>query len=81
MKIKWKLSKKVIKEDHINFINGTESYKSLLNEKRNSINDVEKKSSGYYNNRFVKINKNDFKDIETTLNEIILKYYHTTKKS
>jgi hypothetical protein len=58
-----------IKEDHINFINGIESYKSLLNEKRNSINDVEKKSSGYYTNRFVKINKNDFKDIETTLNE------------
>jgi hypothetical protein len=58
-----------IKEDQINFINGIESYKSLLNEKRNSINDVEKQNSGFNNNRLEKINKNDFKDIETTLNE------------
>ena len=69
VEINEKSANEEIKEDQINFINGIESYKSLLNEKRNSINDVEKQISGFSNNRFVKINKNDFKDIETTLNE------------
>jgi len=67
-----------IKEDQINVINGIESYKNLLKTKKNSLNNKENKNdndnnnsnnSNNNNNRFIKINKSDFKDIETHLNE------------
>ena len=66
-----KSPKDEIEEDQINFINGIESYKNLLNAKRQFFNDKENgnNNSKYYNNKYVKINKNDFQDIESHLNE------------
>ena len=77
-----------IKEDQINVINGIESYKNLLKTKKNSLNNKENKnvndnnnSNNNNNNRFIKINKSDFKDIETHLNENNIKILSYNEES
>ena len=59
--------KDTIKEDQINIMDGMESYKNLLKTKKNSL--INKDNNTIINNRFIKINKNEFIDIETHLNE------------
>ena len=50
--------KDTIKEDHNNIMDSMESYKNLLKCKKDCLND-----------KYIKINKNEFIDIETRLNE------------
>ena len=62
-----KIVKDTIKEDQDNLINGMESYKNLLKSKKIIFNNFEPKKGN--NNKFIKINKNEFSDIESHLNE------------
>ena len=59
--------KDTIKEDQNNLMDGMESYKNLLQIKKTSL--INKDKNTIINNRFIKINKNEFNDIETHLNE------------
>ena len=61
------LTKDTIKNDHNNFMRGLELYKSLLRSKKKDLMDKISKSVG--DNKYIKISRNDFKDIESTINE------------
>ena len=57
-----------IADDQKNFMNGMETYKNLLKTKKNGFyNNNEFKNMN--NNKYVKISKNEFSDIESHLNE------------
>lgn len=60
-------TKDTIKIDHNNFMRGLELYKNLLRTKKNDLIDKISKSVG--DNKYIKISRNDFKDIESTVNE------------
>lgn len=60
-------TKDTIKNDHNNFMRGLELYKSLLRTKKNDLMDTISKSVS--DNKYIKISRNDFKDIESIVNE------------
>ena len=61
-------TKNTIKNDHENFIRGMELYKNLLKNKKNILKEKESNSTND-NNKYVKISRNDFKNIENILDE------------
>jgi hypothetical protein len=73
-------TKDTIINDHNNFMRGLELYKNLLRTKKNDLMDKINKSVG--DNKYIKISRNDFKDIESIVNENnikILSYNEDTK--
>lgn len=73
-------TKDTIKNDHNNFMRGLELYKNLLRTKKNDLMDKINKSVD--DNKYIKISRNDFKDIESIVNENnikILSYNEDTK--
>jgi hypothetical protein len=60
-------AKDTISNDHNNFMRGLELYKNLLRSKKNDLMDKISKSAG--DNKYIKISRNDFKDIESIVNE------------
>lgn len=69
---KIKLATETLTEDQNNFMTAVDKYKSLLQEKKNGLAE-NKESKSLYNNRFIKISKNEFSDIESQINENNLK--------
>ena len=73
-------TKDTIENDHNNFMRGLELYKNLLRTKKNDLMDKINKSVD--DNKYIKISRNDFKDIESIVNENnikILSYNEDTK--
>ena len=73
-------TKDTISNDHNNFMRGLELYKNLLRSKKNDLMDKINKSVD--DNKYIKISRNDFKDIESIVNENnikILSYNEDTK--
>jgi hypothetical protein len=65
---KIKHATETLEEDQNNFMTAVNTYKNLLQEKKMGFKE-NKEPKSVYNNRFIKISKNEFSDIETKINE------------